>query len=149
MRIQCLIERPARMPGKPYVGTKLHLDGTEYFFQPSKDDPRHLCEVENKQHIKLLLAIKEGYRDADAPKQDPKEAVKLDGDDDDDDGFNKTSETEIQVGEEIVDLAKLSLADLVTTMRKLNIPDIAGHKSKAKLIDHILQTLEDRAAAGQ
>jgi hypothetical protein len=144
MRIQSLIERPASPPFKPYVGTLVKLDGKEYLFKPSDADPRHVCEVDNEQHVKILLAIKEGYRDADAPPENPSVAVSLSGDGDDEGGFASVSETELDIDGELVELKKQSRDGLLTIMRKLNIEPMAGYQDKAKLITHILTTLESR-----
>lgn len=141
MRIVSLIERVPSDHQK-YVGTKVHLDGKEYHFKPTDDDKRHTCEVEDKAHQKLLLAIKEGYRDADAPDEEPQKVASIDGDDGD--GFNATSETQIEIDGEIVDLEKQTRDKLVTIMRKLKIDEPKGYKGKPQLIAHILKTLDEQ-----
>jgi hypothetical protein len=54
MRIESLIRRPG--------GTTVTLNDTDYRFVPSGDDPRHIADVEDPDHIDRLLAIPEGYR---------------------------------------------------------------------------------------
>lgn len=50
-------------------GTRPTLGDTTYHFKPSGNDPRHLAEVTDEDHIQTFLAIKEGYRIAKvAPK---------------------------------------------------------------------------------
>lgn len=48
-------------------GTKITLGGEEYSFQPDAHG-RHVCEVKNRDHIGILLAIREGFRLADDEK---------------------------------------------------------------------------------
>ena len=42
-------------------GTRVTLDGVEYHFRPSGDDPRHVAEVSNPAHVAAFLRVTEGY----------------------------------------------------------------------------------------
>ena len=59
MRIESILRRPG--------GTRVTLGGVEYHFVPDADG-REFCDVSNPEHAKILLAIPEGYRAAEAPK---------------------------------------------------------------------------------
>lgn len=52
MKIECLIKRPG--------GTKVRLGATPYHFKPDELD-RHVAKVENEDHQKAFLSVKEGY----------------------------------------------------------------------------------------
>lgn len=71
MKIESLIRRKD--------GTRVNIAGWVYRFKPSANDPRHVAEVENEDHIQTFLAIKEGYRIAksepEATPAAPKAAV--------------------------------------------------------------------------
>lgn len=56
MKLESIIKRDG--------GTKVLLDRTEYHFKPDSNFPTtpHLCDVNNKGHIRILLGIPEGYR---------------------------------------------------------------------------------------
>lgn len=56
MLIRSIIERQH--------GTRITLDSTQYAFLPKKEGGEHVCEVEDKTHIKKLLSISEGYEPA-------------------------------------------------------------------------------------
>jgi hypothetical protein len=60
MKIESILRRPG--------GTKVTLDETEYHFKPGPDG-REIAEVADEAHIKLFLAVPEGYRVVDpAPR---------------------------------------------------------------------------------
>jgi len=59
MRIESILRRPG--------GTRVTLDGVEYHFVPDAEG-REFCDVSNPEHVKILLAIQEGYRAAEASK---------------------------------------------------------------------------------
>ena len=59
MRIESILRRPG--------GTRVTLGGVEYHFVPDADG-REFCDVSNHEHAKILLAIPEGYRAAEAHK---------------------------------------------------------------------------------
>lgn len=51
-------------------GTHVKLgDDIYHFFTHLKDDPRHVCQVEDEDHIQTFLAVKEGYRIAKVAKK--------------------------------------------------------------------------------
>lgn len=52
MKIESLIKRAK--------GTQVRLGKTDYDFQPDKSGA-HVCEVTDKEHIALFLAVREGY----------------------------------------------------------------------------------------
>lgn len=62
MKIECLIKRE----GGSFIG----VGGVEYHFAPQPDG-KHVAEVKDKDHAKILLAITEGYRLVDAPSLIP------------------------------------------------------------------------------
>ncbi|MCK7581005.1 MAG: hypothetical protein MZV65_39375 [Chromatiales bacterium] len=43
------------------TGTRVTLDGVEYHFQSSGDDPRHVAEVVDPAHVAAFLRVTEGY----------------------------------------------------------------------------------------
>lgn len=43
-------------------GTKVHIDGKEYFFFSEVPDGPHVATVDNDAHAQRLLSITEGYR---------------------------------------------------------------------------------------
>lgn len=57
MLIECILRRPG--------GTFVELDGVLYHFKPSAEDDRHICDVENFNHVQIFLGIPEGYRAVD------------------------------------------------------------------------------------
>lgn len=56
MKIETILKRPG--------GTKVRLGSDTYHFKPDDQD-RHVAEVENPDHVKVLLNIPEGYRSLD------------------------------------------------------------------------------------
>ncbi len=56
MKLNCILLRSG--------GTHIDLDGVEYHFATDKDG-NHSCDVTDKQHLKILLAIPEAYEIAD------------------------------------------------------------------------------------
>lgn len=51
-------------------GTHVKLGDDIYHFSTHiKGDPRHICEVNDDDHIQAFLAVKEGYRIAKLPKK--------------------------------------------------------------------------------
>jgi len=71
MKIESLIKRAK--------GTQVRLGKTDYDFQPDKGGA-HVCEVTDKEHIALFLAVREGYCVAgEAPaEQDEQQATDVD-----------------------------------------------------------------------
>jgi hypothetical protein len=62
MLIESLIKRVG--------GTHVQLGNDIYHFSNHiKDDPRHVCDVDDEDHIQTFLAIKEGYRIVKVPKK--------------------------------------------------------------------------------
>ncbi|OWY39340.1 hypothetical protein CEK28_08450 [Xenophilus sp. AP218F] len=53
MKVECKLQRQG--------GTLIELDGVSYHFQPDSQG-RHVAEVENEDHLGLLLSIHEAYR---------------------------------------------------------------------------------------
>lgn len=67
MLIESIIQRAG--------GTRVPLgDDIYHFFTHIKNDTRHVCEVQDEDHIQTFLAIKEGYRLVQQPKK-PKSAA--------------------------------------------------------------------------
>jgi hypothetical protein len=60
-------------------GTKVELGDMTYFFNATETEPRHLCTVDNQDHINRFLSIKEGYREAEgsAPKSNKENEMLL------------------------------------------------------------------------
>lgn len=54
MKIECTIKRDG--------GTQASIGGVDYHFVPNDDD-EHVCDVDNKAHIKRFLSISEAYRE--------------------------------------------------------------------------------------
>ena len=54
MKIECIQRRQG--------GTRVTLRGSIYHFAPRVEDGRHVCEIENEDHIGALLRHPEGYR---------------------------------------------------------------------------------------
>lgn len=52
-------------------GTRVTLDGVEYHFQPSGDDPRHVAEVSDPAHVAEFLKVTEGYLALPSPDPAP------------------------------------------------------------------------------
>ncbi len=70
MKIECTLKRQG--------GTKAELGGIEYHFEPLADGA-HVAEITEVAHIDRFLSIPEGYKvyhGSDAPKGEPKQAVK-------------------------------------------------------------------------
>lgn len=73
-----LIESKIKRPGGSYI----ELGGITYHFAPNAEG-RHVCEVDNDDHVDRLLAIPEGfrlYRDKPvtaAPEKNPKKEAKV------------------------------------------------------------------------
>lgn len=62
MLIESIIQRAG--------GTRVPLgDDIYHFFTHIKNDTRHVCEVQDEDHIQTFLAIKEGYRLVKQPKK--------------------------------------------------------------------------------
>lgn len=72
MLIECILKRPN--------GTEVDLGGVNYHFLPDAAG-RHVCEVENEEHVARFLSISEAYRWAkplggEKPAEKPVEPVK-------------------------------------------------------------------------
>lgn len=72
-------------------GTRVELDGVLYHFLPD-DTGRHVCEVDNPDHVDIFVAIPEGYRvarreraEAAEVKPEPAQQDDTQGDDEGDD----------------------------------------------------------------
>jgi hypothetical protein len=131
-------------------GTVVTLDGTNYHFKPSAEDTRHCAVVENPQHQKILLAIREAYHSAD---QEPEQVAGLDGNDlDGGDSFGDDNQAGagedaegassiVTIEGEEIDLETATLAELKAVASTLKLPPLPGHQTRTRVAKQIMDAI--------